>query len=70
MTDTPPELVRQLIKSALEPVIEGRLANANSKDEKERALLSLKVCDPASGSPFHAGGGATDRARAGENPLG
>jgi hypothetical protein len=47
---TPPELVRELIKSALEPVIEGRLAKAKTRDEKERALLSLKICDPASGS--------------------
>ena len=47
---TPPELVRELIKSALEPVIADRLAKAETRDEKERALLSLKVCDPASGS--------------------
>jgi hypothetical protein len=47
---TPPELVRELIKSALEPVIEDRLAKAKTRDEKERALLSLKICDPASGS--------------------
>jgi hypothetical protein len=47
---TPPELVRELIKSALEPVIADRLAKANTKAEKERTLLSLKVCDPASGS--------------------
>jgi hypothetical protein len=47
---TPPELVRELIKSALEPVIEDRLAKAKTRDEKERALLKLKICDPASGS--------------------
>src|SRR5216684_6983265 len=47
---TPPELVRELIKSALEPVIEDRLAKAKARDEKDRALLSLKICDPASGS--------------------
>jgi hypothetical protein len=47
---TPPALVSELIKSALEPVIEERLTKAGSRDEKERALLSLKVCDPASGS--------------------
>src|SRR5262249_39714245 len=45
---TPPELVRELIKSALEPVIADRLAKAKTKEEKERTLLSLKVCDPAS----------------------
>jgi hypothetical protein len=47
---TPPELVRELIKSALEPVIEDRLAKEKTREEKERALLSLKICDPASGS--------------------
>jgi len=47
---TPPELVRELIKSALEPVIEDRIAKAATREEKERALLSLKICDPASGS--------------------
>jgi hypothetical protein len=47
---TPPELVRELIKSALEPVIEDRLAKAKSRVDKEHALLSLKICDPASGS--------------------
>jgi hypothetical protein len=61
---TPPELVGQLIKSALEPVIEEKIRNAkfvirNSENnyelrttnyELEKALLSLKVCDPACGS--------------------
>jgi hypothetical protein len=47
---TPPELVRELIKSVLEPVIDDRIAKAATLDEKERALLSLKICDPASGS--------------------
>jgi hypothetical protein len=52
---TPPELVGQLVKSALEPVIEAKLqAGANgrvpSKEAQEAALLSLKVCDPACGS--------------------
>jgi hypothetical protein len=47
---TRPELVRELIKSALEPVIEDTLAKAATRDDKERALLSLKICDPASGS--------------------
>jgi type I restriction-modification system DNA methylase subunit len=45
---TPPELVAQLIKSALEPVIEDRLQN--SQFPPEQALLSLKICDPACGS--------------------
>jgi len=47
---TPPELVRELIESALVPVVEERLAAAATREEKEAALLGLKVCDPASGS--------------------
>lgn len=58
---TPPQLVQQLIKTALEPVIEDKLAQVRSqistpsdpdelKLKLEQALLSLKVCDPACGS--------------------
>ena len=47
---TPPELVRELVESALVPVIEERLANAETPAEKDTALLDLRVCDPASGS--------------------
>ena len=47
---TPPELVRELIDSALVPVIEDRLAAAMTPESKEGALLALRVCDPASGS--------------------
>ena len=50
---TPPELVGQLIKSALEPVIADRLESLGADatvETQERALLSLKVCDPACGS--------------------
>ncbi|PSF33343.1 restriction endonuclease [Aphanothece hegewaldii CCALA 016] len=47
---TPPELVAQLIKSALEPVIEEKLKALNITVEQEKALLSLKICDPACGS--------------------
>jgi hypothetical protein len=47
---TPPELVAELIKSALVPVIEDRLKDAKAKAEKEAALLSIKVVDPACGS--------------------
>lgn len=50
---TPPELVGQLIKSALEPVIADRLASLGSDatiEAQEQALLKLKVCDPACGS--------------------
>ncbi len=47
---TRPELVQELIKSALEPVILEHLSGAKSKEDKEKALLSVRVCDPASGS--------------------
>ncbi|MGK7949961.1 MAG: N-6 DNA methylase [Xenococcaceae cyanobacterium] len=47
---TPPELVAQLIKTALEPVIEERLKEVQTLAEREGALLSLTVCDPACGS--------------------
>jgi len=48
---TPPSLVRQLIRTALEPVIEQRLKEAgHDRQKQEEALLSLRVCDPASGS--------------------
>ncbi len=47
---TPPELVRELVESALVPVMEERLAAAGTPIEKEKALLALRVCDPASGS--------------------
>jgi hypothetical protein len=44
---TPSELVAQLVKSALEPVIAERLKDCN---DPQKALLSIKVCDPACGS--------------------
>jgi hypothetical protein len=44
---TPQALVAQLVKSALDPVIENAL---QAGDNLESALLSLKVCDPACGS--------------------
>jgi uncharacterized protein (DUF433 family) len=48
---TRPDLVNELIKSALIPVIENRLKEfAGKKQEKEDALLKLKVCDAAAGS--------------------
>lgn len=48
---TRPDLVNELIKSALIPVIEQRLkANANNKEARIKALLGLKVCDAAAGS--------------------
>jgi len=48
---TNPALIQELIKSALEPVINDRLENAGeSIEEREKELLSIKVCDPACGS--------------------
>lgn len=48
---TRPELVNELIKSALIPVIEERLKeNTGNKIAQAKALLKLKVCDAAAGS--------------------
>lgn len=48
---TRPDLVNELIKSALIPVIEERLKLYNgNKEEQAKTLLKLKVCDAASGS--------------------
>ena len=48
---TRPELVQELIASALEPVLAQRLASAGrAAAAREAALLSLRVCDPACGS--------------------
>ena len=48
---TRPELVKELVGSALVPVMEDRLKKAgNPLEEKEKALLSIRVCDPACGS--------------------
>lgn len=44
---TPDVLVQELLDSALQPVIEQRLAAA---DDQEQALLAITVCDPACGS--------------------
>jgi hypothetical protein len=46
---TPHELVAELVKSALDPVIADRLIAAPAS-EREQALLSIRVCDPACGS--------------------
>ena len=45
---TPDSLVKELIKSALDPVIEARLAE--NAEAPEKALLSMAVIDPACGS--------------------
>ena len=47
---TPPELVRELVESALVPVMEERLAKAKNQEQEVEALLGLRVCDPAAGS--------------------
>jgi len=53
---TPPQLVQQLIKTALEPVIAEKLRSASAQSHPdappkyEQALLSLKIVDPACGS--------------------
>jgi len=47
---TPDALVQELIKSALIPVIDDRLSKAVGPAEQEKALLDIKVIDPACGS--------------------
>jgi hypothetical protein len=57
---TRPELVHELIESALVPVMEDRLAEAEKaatgqdlvreRARKEQAILNMSVCDPACGS--------------------
>jgi len=47
---TPPSLVVELIKSALEPVIVRALGEGGTLPEKRQRLLALKVCDAAAGS--------------------
>ncbi|HOW85617.1 MAG TPA: N-6 DNA methylase [Candidatus Aminicenantes bacterium] len=47
---TPPELVNEIIQSALVPVLGERLKSAASAAEKEKAVLALRICDPACGS--------------------
>lgn len=47
---TRPDLVQSLIRTTLEPVIKERIAKYNTVEEKVNSLLSMKVCDAASGS--------------------
>ncbi|MCS6841947.1 MAG: N-6 DNA methylase [Roseiflexus sp.] len=47
---TPPDLVAPLIRHALEPVMQERLAACRTPAAKEAALLNLRVLDPACGS--------------------
>ena len=46
---TPDSLVQCLLDSALDPVVEERLKGKKG-EEAEKALLDMKVCDPACGS--------------------
>jgi N-6 DNA Methylase len=46
---TPDSLVQRLLDSALDPVVEDAVKN-RSGAEAEKAILALKVCDPAVGS--------------------
>jgi hypothetical protein len=47
---TPPELVAELIKTALLPVIEDRLEGKTTQAEQREAILGISVVDPACGS--------------------
>jgi len=47
---TPDELVQPLIKHSLDHIIKDRLDSSKNNSEKERSLLSIKVCDVACGS--------------------
>ena len=47
---TRPDLVQSLIRTTLEPVIKERISKLNTPEEKVASLLSMKVCDAASGS--------------------
>lgn len=51
---TRPDLVQAIIRSTLEPVIKERIAKYATPEEKVQSLLSMKVCDPASGSGHFA----------------
>lgn len=46
---TPSSLIQCLLESALDPVIE-EAASAKDTEAAERALLALRICDPACGS--------------------
>lgn len=51
---TRPDLVQSLIRTTLIPVIEERIKAVPTPEEKVASLLSMKVCDPASGSGHFA----------------
>lgn len=47
---TPPALVSALLDTALDPLLNEAVKNANDAKHAEERLLALTVCDPASGS--------------------
>ena len=47
---TRPDLVQNLIKTTLEPVIKEKISKLTSTEDKVKTLLNMKVCDAASGS--------------------
>jgi hypothetical protein len=47
---TRPELVGEIIRLTVEPLIAARLSQITDPKKAEAALLSIKVCDPACGS--------------------
>ena len=47
---TRPDLVQNLIRTTLEPVIKEKIKSLQTPEEKVKALLNMKVCDAASGS--------------------
>ena len=59
---TPDVLVQSLLDSALDPVVEAAL-RGKTGEEAERAILDLKVCDPAVGSGHFLVGAAHRLAR-------
>lgn len=59
---TPDSLVQCLLDSALDPVVEEAIKGKNG-EEAEKAILSLKICDPAVGSGHFLVGAAHRLAR-------
>ena len=59
---TPDVLVQSLLDTALDPVVEAAL-RGKTGEEAERAILNLKVCDPAVGSGHFLVGAAHRLAR-------
>jgi len=47
---TPPSLVAELVESALVPVLHDRLKGALTREQREAAILGMRVCDTAMGS--------------------